>query len=93
MLLAAGDTYRAAAIEQLKIWGERAGAPVIAGAAGRRRRGPRLRRAREAKADGTDVLLVDTAGRLHNKAELMAELAKVVRVIGKQHPARRTPCC
>ncbi len=84
VLLAAGDTYRAAAIEQLKIWGERADAPVIARAPGSDAASLAFDALAEAKADNTDVLLIDTAGRLHNKAELMAELAKVVRVIKKQ---------
>ena len=87
VMLAAGDTFRAAAIEQLKIWGERTGAPVVARDAGRRRRRPRLRRADATrKADGADVLIIDTAGRLQNKAELMAELEKIVRVIKKLDP-------
>ena len=69
-MLAAGDTFRAAAIEQLKIWGERTGAQVISRRAGRRRRRPRLRRARRRRAgEGADVLLIDTAGRLQNKAD------------------------
>ena len=87
-MLAAGDTFRAAAIEQLKIWGERTGAPVIGARARRRRRRPRLRRARRRRrAQGADVLIVDTAGRLQNKAELMDELEKIVRVMKKLDPA------
>jgi fused signal recognition particle receptor len=84
VMLAAGDTYRAAAIAQLKIWGERTGAPVVARTQGADAAGLAFDAMAEAKAAGTDVLLVDTAGRLQNKAELMAELAKVVRVIRKQ---------
>ena len=88
VMLAAGDTFRAAAIEQLKIWGERTGARVVAARARRRCRGPRLRRAHaRRRSRGADVLLIDTAGRLQNKDELMAELEKIVRV----HPASSIP--
>jgi fused signal recognition particle receptor len=83
VMLAAGDTFRAAAIDQLKVWGERTQSPVIAGAQGSDSASlafNALTAAREAKRD---VLLVDTAGRLQNKAELMNELEKVVRVIKK----------
>ncbi|ETR77643.1 cell division protein FtsY [Afipia sp. P52-10] len=83
VMLAAGDTFRAAAIEQLKIWGERTGAPVVARAHGADAAGLAFDALTAAKADGTDVLLVDTAGRLQNKAELMNELEKVVRVMKK----------
>jgi fused signal recognition particle receptor len=83
VMLAAGDTFRAAAIEQLKIWGERANVPVIAREPGADAAGLAFDAMVEAKKAGTDVLLIDTAGRLQNKAELMAELAKVVRVIRK----------
>ena len=81
--LAAGDTFRAAAIEQLKIWGERAGAQVIARAPGADSAGLAFEALERAKSDGTDVLLIDTAGRLQNKAGLMAELQKVARVLKK----------
>jgi fused signal recognition particle receptor len=81
--LAAGDTFRAAAIEQLKIWGERAGAQVIARAPGADAAGLAFEALEKAKSDGTDVLLIDTAGRLQNKAGLMAELQKVARVLKK----------
>jgi len=87
VVLAAGDTFRAAAIEQLQIWGRRIGAEVVAGAAGADAAGlayDALARARTAKAD---VLLIDTAGRLQNKAGLMAELEKIVRVIRKLDPS------
>ena len=84
--LAAGDTFRAAAIEQLKIWGERAGCPVVAGKQGADSAGLAFEAVEQAKAAGDDVLLIDTAGRLHNKAELMAELQKVARVIKKVEP-------
>ena len=83
IVLAAGDTFRAAAIEQLQVWGERTGSEVIAREAGSDAAGlayDALVRAREQKAD---VLLIDTAGRLQNKAGLMAELEKIVRVIKK----------
>src|SRR4051812_7445203 len=83
VMLAAGDTFRAAAIEQLKIWGERARVPVIARPPGSDAAGLAFDAMVEAKKAATDVLLVDTAGRLQNKAELMAELAKVIRVIRK----------
>jgi fused signal recognition particle receptor len=83
VMLAAGDTFRAAAIEQLKIWGERAGAPVIARAQGSDAAGLAFDALMAAKTDAIDVLLVDTAGRLQNKTELMGELEKVVRVMRK----------
>jgi fused signal recognition particle receptor len=85
--LAAGDTFRAAAIDQLKIWGERAGATVVARAPGADAAGLAYEALQSAMAAGADVLLVDTAGRLHNRDELMAELEKVVRVIRKLDPA------
>src|SRR5690242_5091039 len=83
VMLAAGDTFRAAAIEQLKVWGERTGSPVIAGAQGADAAGLAFTALTSAKVDRRDVLLVDTAGRLQNKAELMNELEKVVREIGR----------
>ncbi len=83
VMLAAGDTFRAAAIEQLKIWGERTGAPVVARAHGSDAAGLAFDALSQAKTDGIDVLLIDTAGRLQNKTELMSELEKVVRVIRK----------
>jgi fused signal recognition particle receptor len=85
-MLVAGDTFRAAAVEQLQVWGNRTGAEVIAGPPGADAAGlafDALGRARAAKAD---VLLIDTAGRLHNKNALMQELAKIVRVLQKQDP-------
>ncbi|WP_322096724.1 signal recognition particle-docking protein FtsY [Pelagibius sp.] len=85
--LAAGDTFRAAAIEQLKIWGERSGCPVVAKDPGADAAGLAFEAVEQAKAAGDDVLLIDTAGRLHNRAELMAELQKVARVIKKVEPA------
>lgn len=83
VMLAAGDTFRAAAIEQLKVWGERTGAPVITRPQGSDAAGLAFDALTEAKARGTDVLLVDTAGRLQNKTALMSELEKVVRVMKK----------
>jgi fused signal recognition particle receptor len=87
VMLAAGDTFRAAAIDQLKIWGERAGAPVIGREAGADAAGLVFDAVRAAKAENVDVLLVDTAGRLQNRAELMGELEKIVRVIKKADPS------
>jgi len=86
VVLAAGDTFRAAAVEQLKIWGERAGATVIARDTGADAAGLAFDAFEEARRQGADVLLIDTAGRLHNKADLMAELQKVVRVLKKVDP-------
>jgi fused signal recognition particle receptor len=83
VMLAAGDTFRAAAIDQLKIWGERTGVPVIAHAAGADAAGLVFDAMRAASERGVDVLLVDTAGRLQNRSELMDELQKVVRVMKK----------
>ena len=83
VMLAAGDTFRAAAIEQLKIWGGRTGSKVIAGNQGGDAASLAFEAVTAAKNDGADVLIVDTAGRLQNRAELMNELEKVVRVIKK----------
>ena len=83
VMLAAGDTFRAAAIEQLKIWGERTRSPVISGAQGSDSASLAFNALTAAREGKLDVLLVDTAGRLQNKAELMNELEKVVRVIKK----------
>ena len=87
VMLAAGDTFRAAAIEQLKIWGERTGAKVIAREQGADPASLAFDALSEAKAEGADVLIVDTAGRLQNRAELMGELEKMVRVMKKVDPA------
>src|SRR5205814_4516800 len=87
VMLAAGDTFRAAAIDQLKIWGERTGAPVVAREPGADAAGLAFDALSEARARGTDVLIVDTAGRLQNKAGLMDELEKTVRVMKKLDPA------
>jgi fused signal recognition particle receptor len=83
VLLAAGDTFRAAAVEQLQIWGERAGCPVMTRPTGSDAAGLAYDALARAREEGADLLLVDTAGRLHNKADLMAELQKIVRVIKK----------
>ena len=85
-LLVAGDTFRAAAIEQLKVWGERAGIPVMSGAHGADAAGLVYGAVERAKAEDLDLVLVDTAGRLQNKAELMSELGKIVRVMKKIDP-------
>ena len=83
VMMAAGDTFRAAAVEQLKIWGERTGTPVVAKATGADAAGLAFEAIEAARRDSAEVLLIDTAGRLHNKADLMAELQKVVRAIKK----------
>ncbi len=83
VMLAAGDTFRAAAIEQLAAWGERSGAPVIARDVGADAAGLAFDALKQAQATGTDVLIIDTAGRLQNKTALMDELAKIVRVLKK----------
>ena len=84
--LAAGDTFRAAAIEQLHIWGQRTGSPVVSNKIGADAAGLAYDAFEKAKADGADVLIIDTAGRLQNRTELMDELAKIVRVLGKLDP-------
>jgi fused signal recognition particle receptor len=86
VMLAAADTFRAAAVQQLKIWGERSHCPVISGAEGADPAGLAFEALRQAKEQGCDRLLIDSAGRLHNKADLMAELSKIVRVLKKQDP-------
>ncbi|MFC0284347.1 signal recognition particle-docking protein FtsY [Camelimonas abortus] len=86
VMLAAGDTFRAAAIEQLKVWGERTGATVISRPQGADAAGLAFDAVKEAKERGVDVLMIDTAGRLQNKAGLMAELEKIVRVVKKLDP-------
>jgi fused signal recognition particle receptor len=87
VLIAAGDTFRAAAVEQLQIWGERTGVAVVAKETGADAAGLAFEAVERARREGTDVLLIDTAGRLHNKSDLMAELQKVVRAIKKAAPA------
>jgi fused signal recognition particle receptor len=83
-IMAAGDTFRAAAVEQLQIWGERTGTPVVSGGPNADSAGLAFDALTKARAEGADVLLIDTAGRLHNKAALMDELAKIIRVLRKQ---------
>ncbi|MGS4887338.1 signal recognition particle-docking protein FtsY [Roseibium sp. MB-4] len=92
VMLAAGDTFRAAAVEQLKIWGERTGAEVIARDTGADAAGLAFDAMKEATEKQVDVLLIDTAGRLQNKAELMDELEKVIRVIKKHDPDAPHTC-
>jgi fused signal recognition particle receptor len=87
VILAAGDTFRAAAVEQLQIWGERAQCPVLTRPTGSDAAGLAYDALVRAREEGADLLLIDTAGRLHNKADLMAELQKIVRVLKKVDPA------
>ena len=87
VMLAAGDTFRAAAIAQLKIWADRVGVPIVAGEPGGDAAGLAFDAVKRAQAEGIDLLIIDTAGRLQNKAGLMDELAKIKRVIGKLDPA------
>ncbi len=86
VLIAAGDTFRAAAIEQLKVWGERTGVPVVHQSEGSDPAAVIFDAIQSAKAKKVDVLICDTAGRLHNKVNLMNELAKVFRVIEREYP-------
>ena len=83
VMLAAGDTFRAAAIEQLQVWGERTGAPVVTREVGADAAGLAFDALKAAQEQDIDVLMIDTAGRLQNRRELMDELAKVIRVIRK----------
>ncbi len=87
VMLAAGDTFRAAAIGQLKIWAERLGVPIVSGPEGGDAAGIVFDAVKQATATGIDVLIVDTAGRLQNRRELMDELAKIKRVLGRINPA------
>ncbi len=86
-ILVAGDTFRAAAVEQLQVWGSRTGAVVVSGPRNADAAGLAFDALTRARNEGADVLLIDTAGRLHNKAVLMEELAKIIRVLRKQDPA------
>ncbi|MGR3342089.1 MAG: signal recognition particle-docking protein FtsY [Paracoccaceae bacterium] len=86
VIIAAGDTFRAAAVEQLQIWGARAGVPVLTAPEGSDPASLAYDAMKQAQADGADLLMIDTAGRLQNRADLMEELAKIVRVIRKQDP-------
>jgi fused signal recognition particle receptor len=83
VMLAAGDTFRAAAIDQLKIWADRVGCPIVASKPGADSAGLAYDALMQARRDGADILLIDTAGRLHNKSDLMAELTKILRVLRK----------
>ncbi|MEM9726605.1 MAG: signal recognition particle-docking protein FtsY, partial [Pseudomonadota bacterium] len=87
VMIAAGDTFRAAAVEQLSVWGERAGVPVFKLPQGSDPASLAFDAMARAEREGVDVLLVDTAGRLQNRADLMEELAKIVRVIRKKDPS------
>lgn len=87
VMLAAGDTFRAAAIGQLAVWAERVGVPIVSGPEGGDPASVVFEAVKAATAQGTDALIVDTAGRLQNKRELMEELAKIRRVLGRINPA------
>jgi fused signal recognition particle receptor len=87
VVIAAGDTFRAAAVEQLQIWGSRAGVPVLTAPEGSDPASLAFDALTKAKADGADLLMIDTAGRLQNRQDLMEELAKIVRVIRKVDPS------
>jgi len=84
--LVAGDTFRAAAVEQLAIWGQRAGCKVVTGAANADAAGLAFGALEQARREAIDLLLIDTAGRLHNKSDLMAQLQKMLRALGKVDP-------
>jgi fused signal recognition particle receptor len=86
VVIAAGDTFRAAAVEQLSVWGDRSGVPVLKAEQGSDPASLAFDALARAQADGADLLLIDTAGRLQNKGDLMAELAKIVRVLRKKDP-------
>ncbi|MGY6632656.1 MAG: signal recognition particle-docking protein FtsY [Alkalilacustris sp.] len=87
VVIAAGDTFRAAAVEQLQVWGERAGVPVLTAPEGSDPASLAFDALGRAQADGADLLMIDTAGRLQNRADLMEELAKIVRVLRKRDPS------
>jgi fused signal recognition particle receptor len=86
VVIAAGDTFRAAAVEQLQVWGQRAGVPVLTAPEGSDPASLAFEAMTRAEQDGADLLMIDTAGRLQNRADLMEELAKIVRVIRKKDP-------
>lgn len=86
VVIAAGDTFRAAAVEQLQVWGDRAGVPVLTAAEGSDPASLAFDAMEQAAQDGADLLMIDTAGRLQNRADLMEELTKIVRVIRKKDP-------
>lgn len=87
VVIAAGDTFRAAAVEQLQVWGKRAGVPVLTAPEGSDPASLAFDAMNKAEADGADLLMIDTAGRLQNRQDLMEELAKIVRVIRKKDPS------
>ncbi len=87
VVIAAGDTFRAAAVEQLQVWGSRAGVPVLTAAEGSDPASLAFDALTRAQADGADLLMIDTAGRLQNRQDLMEELAKIVRVLRKKDPS------
>ena len=86
VVIAAGDTFRAAAVEQLQVWGQRAGVPVLTAPEGSDPASLAFEALTQAQAEGADLLMIDTAGRLQNRQDLMEELAKIVRVIRKKDP-------
>ncbi|NHF72544.1 signal recognition particle-docking protein FtsY [Paracoccus xiamenensis] len=87
VVIAAGDTFRAAAVEQLQVWGQRAGVPVMTAPEGSDPASLAFDAMTRAEAEGADLLMIDTAGRLQNRQDLMEELAKIVRVIRKKDPS------
>ena len=87
VVIAAGDTFRAAAVEQLQVWGQRAGVPVMTAPEGSDPASLAFDAMARAESEGADLLMIDTAGRLQNRADLMEELAKIVRVIRKRDPS------
>jgi fused signal recognition particle receptor len=92
VMLAAGDTFRAAAVEQLQIWGERTGCEVVARDTGADAAGLAYDALERARSEGIDVLLIDTAGRLQNRSDLMGELEKIIRVLRKQDASTPHSC-
>ena len=88
VVIAAGDTFRAAAVEQLQVWGERAGVPVLTAPEGSDPASLAYDAMSKAQEEGADLLMIDTAGRLQNRGDLMEELAKIVRVIRKKRYQR-----
>ncbi len=92
VMMAAGDTFRAAGVSQLELWGERVGCPVVSRATGADASGLVFDALERARDEGADVLLVDTAGRLQNRADLMAELQKIIRVMKKLDPSAPHSC-
>jgi fused signal recognition particle receptor len=86
VVIAAGDTFRAAAVEQLQVWGQRAGVPVLTAPEGSDPASLAFDALMRAQEEGADLLMIDTAGRLQNRADLMEELAKIVRVLRKKDP-------